>query len=231
MTKVNSEDIKSLLLDYIQAFKQINKLKISNRLGEIHLWIKKKKQGLLKRKKFVMDFLVELLGDLELYLQIENLSEQNKQNFIQSLSTVEKYWYLNLFPSWLQEEDPKLSIWKKKLMNEEFSGEDNKIITQISKDIKLLNGGEIIYRYILDLSMATDILVSFQKKKSLSVQLTTVNNSYLEEKKDKWLMTITYWHIERALLLSYNPQITSEDLARFILNQSDTQNNHEVLKL
>lgn len=230
MIKIDSKLIKDLLLNYIEKFKQENKLQISNRLREIYLWIKKKKQGLLNRKKFVMDFLVELLGDLEIYWQLENLSPQDKQSVIESLSTVEQYWYLDLFPSWLQEEDPKLTIWKKKLMSEDFTGEDSKLIAEINKQIKLLNG-EIIYRYILDLSMATDILVSSYKKEPLSVQLTTVSNLYLEEKQDNWLMTIIYWHIKRSLLLSYNPKMSTEYIAKFILNQSETQNSHEVIEL
>ncbi len=196
---------------------------LANRLGEISRWLKNKKDGLLVSKPFVMDFLLELIVDAQTYLDLKTLTTLERQEFLDQMTPTERYWYDFLFPKWFNEPDLKLPTWKQKMMAGEFTKEDepfiNVIINKIERD-----GGTFLRRYIVDLSMATDLVVSGRLGMPLCVQITRVYDALSMEKKHQWKRTLRYWAIERGLFVSFNPanKIKIVDrLSNEILLQSD----------
>jgi hypothetical protein len=81
-------------------------------------------------------------------------------------------------PKWLSQEDPKFSYWIEKLIQEEYTGNDEDLIFNLTKTINSRTDGSASNRYILDLSMATDLLVSHVPStlEPVFVQLTGISN-------------------------------------------------------
>ncbi|MBD2440061.1 hypothetical protein [Nostoc sp. FACHB-110] len=189
---------------------------LAKRLEEINRWVKDVKPGSLTAKRFVILFLQQMLQDAEVWLKLKSLpSEEEQQSALTALNPTLQYWYSYLFPKWLRENDPKFYIWRQKLMAGEFNQEDAKLINPIANNIKN-RGGTIVQRYIADLSMATDIIVSSRQEKPLCIQLTSVSEEFSQEKFDDWENTLILWTIDRGLFLSYNPRAT--DLVNQIVN-------------
>ncbi len=92
-------------------------------------------------------------------------------------------------------------------MSGEFSGEDTELIASVVNNIQR-RGGTVVKRYIADLSMATDIIVSSRYDKSLCVQLTSLSEEFFQDKSNNWESTLRFWKIDKGLLLSYNPGVT-----------------------
>jgi hypothetical protein len=175
------------------------------KLKQIRLWIKSVKDGTLVSKPFVMLFLLQFIRDAKVMLDIKRLaSEEEQQTFYQEMIPPEKYWYGELFPQWLSNHDPKFYLWRTKLMAGEFSQEDEQLIKSITHFIKQC-GGKTLQRYILDLSMATDIIVSSSQENPLCIQLTSQSQEFSQVKSNDWENTLIFWGIERGLFLSYNP--------------------------
>lgn len=195
---------------------------LAKRLKEIQQWIGKKKDGFLNSRPYVLDFLEELLRDSRFWLIIKPLSLIDRQEIYQarSISVARQYWLEVLFPAWINERDHHFPVWKQKMMSGEFQSADDTTIKQMMAAISSQNGS-VMRRYILDLSMATDLLIARQS--SLCIQLTSVTGRHLTEKQRKWQATLTYWQIRRGLLLSYsmmNPDY--QKLARIALQESDS---------
>lgn len=175
------------------------------RLNQINNWIKDVKPGTLMSKRFVLLFLQQFIRDTEIRLDIKRLtSEVERQDVYELMTPPERYWYGELFPRWLSENDPKFHIWRKKLMSGEFNQEDEKLINLIADVIKL-NGGQALQRYIIDLSMASDIIVSSLQEQPLCIQLTSQSQEFTQAKSDDWENTLISWGIARGLFLSFNP--------------------------
>jgi hypothetical protein len=177
---------------------------LAERLDEMRRWIKTKKPGQLMSKRHVMDFLIELYVDARVWLDLKALEPDARQACIDQMTPAEQYWYTELFPRWFNEPDPKLSIWEQKLMAGEFDQEDKELIDNLCDRIDQRQGSSWA-GYILDLSMATDLIASSTLKIPLSVQLTTVSSQLAVDKKARWELTLRYWKIQRALFVSFNP--------------------------
>ncbi len=180
------------------------------RLSNLLRWIKNKTDKEINQKISVVDFLSEIILDANSWLVLQTLTpEEKKQLYIDiKMSPAEQYWFDVLFPLWFDEPDPKLDIWKKELMAGNFSGDDMQIIRAISLEIKKL-GCSCLWKYPLDLSMATDLLVMGLTNTALLVQITTLAQKYLPKKKNAWEDTLKHWKIKRGLLISYNPMPTN----------------------
>ena len=197
------------------------------RLNQINNWIKDVKPGTLMSKRFVLLFLQQFIRDTEIRLDIKRLtSEAERQNFYESMTPPERYWYGELFPRWLSKNDPKFHIWRKKLMSGEFNQEDEKLINLIANVIKL-NGGQALQRYIVDLSMASDIIVSSIQEQPLCIQLTSQSQDFTQTKSDDWENTLISWGIARGLFLSFNPGESDfiNQIVNLALDKSDNLNN------
>jgi hypothetical protein len=193
---------------------------LSARLDELRRWIKDKKLGLLSTKTYVISFLSELIADADFLLGLKRANPQEKQELRDLLSSVELYWYDYLFPKWFNEPDPKLPRWKQKMMAGEFTQNDHKLIESLGDEIESL-GGESLWKYVVDLSMASDLVVSRNWETALCIQLTTSADRHLEDKKSQWQSTLAYWEIKRALFVSFHPQEDCKNLAKLILGKGD----------
>ncbi len=217
----NPEDVKSDLIQLIQDSKDVSP-ELASRLDEMSRWIVQKKSGLLRSKSHVMQLLQELIEDSTFWLSIQLLSEEDKSTELAELSTLEMYWYLQLFPAWFNEKDPKLHIWKENLMAGNFEGKDAAFINKICSKLKNC-GGETLNPFIADLSMSTDFIASGSQQIPLCVQITTVRDALSKDKQTQWQKTLEYWSIKRGIFISYNPSQIRVDvkIAQHTLMHSD----------
>ncbi|NEQ72032.1 MAG: hypothetical protein F6K23_02440 [Okeania sp. SIO2C9] len=228
---MQAKEIKAQLKSLIQGASLVDS-DLAKRLDEVNKWIKHLKPGTLTAKKFVMLFLRQLIKDSQIFLIIKSIPKEiERESYYQKMTPTEQYWYKELFPKWLQEKDPKFYIWKQKLMSGKFTQEDREIIQAIANQIKL-NQGTVLQRYIVDLSMATDIIVSGSQEKPLCIQLTSLSKKFAKDKVEKWQHTLVFWEIDRGLFLSYNPgkKYFKNELVKTILDNSDNLQKGNYLK-
>lgn len=208
--------------------------KLAQKLIALAKWIKDKKDGLLMSKPYVLDLLTEVISDADLWVALRPLSDEERRQFYasESFSVTERYWLEVLFPRWLHDQDPKFPTWKREVMNGNFKRDDEPMLRGLAREIEG-RGGSYLWRHLLDLSMATDLLASGQKANPLCVQLTTVAEPYLASKQRDWEATLAYWSIKRGLLISYNPteNLLMSRLITAILSYSDapTVNGYNVI--
>jgi hypothetical protein len=202
---LQAEEIKDKLKSLRKQASSIDPY-LAKRLDEINRWVKDVKPGSLTAKRFVMLFLLQIIRDAEAWLKVKSLpSEDEQQSALDALTPTLKYWYGYLFPKWLSENDPKFYVWRQKLMAGEFGQEDANLVDSISNSVKL-RGGTFVKRYVADLSMATDIIISNRQEKALCIQLTSLSEELLQEKFHDWKNNLQFWQIERGLFLSYDPR-------------------------
>lgn len=217
----SSQYVRLDLIRLIQEAQAVSP-SLASRLDEMRRWIAQKKSGLLMRKKYVMQLLEELIADAFFWLNIQLLPKEDRNTVLAELSPVEQYWYEYLFPAWFNEKDPKLNIWKKNLMAENFSRDDATFINTICLEIEV-GGGHTLNPYIADLSMATDFLTSGTKAFILCVQLTSLRDNFSSDKQKEWQSTLKYWKIQRGLFVSFNPGKAQVDveIARCVIRNSN----------
>ena len=223
---MHPQQIKEKLKSLIEEASTIDP-SLAIRLNQINNWIKDVKPGTLMSKRFVLLFLQQFIRDTEIRLDIKRLtSEAERQDVYELMTPPERYWYGELFPRWLSKNDPKFHIWRKKLMSGEFNQEDEKLINLIANVIKL-NGGQALQRYIIDLSMASDIIVSSIQEQPLCIQLTSQSQEFTQAKSDDWEDTLISWGIARGLFLSFNPGESDfiNQIVNLALDKSDNLNN------
>jgi hypothetical protein len=197
---------------------------IAKKIDEINRWIKDIKGGALVNKKIVLLFLLQVVKDFKVILALKSLTNEADRQFnLDKMTPTEKYWYSDLFPKWLQQNDPKFYIWKQKLMSGQFSQEDQEIIILLSQRIRN-KGGSTFQRYIVDLSMATDLIVSYNRDNPLCVQLTSLSDQYNKNKYQDWQNTLKYWGIDRGLFLNYNP--SDENFVTQLVNLATYNSDH-----
>lgn len=229
---MQGKEIKGLLKSLTREASLIEP-SLAKRLEEIDRWIKNLKPGSLTAKKFVMLFLKQMLNDSKIFFAIQSLSSpEERELYYQQMKPTERYWFWDLFPKWLRENDPKFYIWRQKLMSGEFSQDDKELLEQIVHNINL-SKGTVVQRYVADLSMATDLIVSGSLERSLCIQLTSVSDKLSQEKSNNWEDTIRIWRIDRGLFLSYNPGKADfvEEVAEIVLEHSNNLNAGSYKKL
>lgn len=219
---LQGKEIRERLKGLIQAAADIEP-GLAKRLEEIDRWIKDLKPGELTAKRFVRVFLLQILVDGVTWLDIKAKTSEEQQTALQQMLPTRRYWYGELFPRWIEENDPKFYIWRQKLMAGEFNQADEKVIHSVAQAVSQ-QGGEFWHCYIADLSMATDLIVSHLQQQPLCTQLTSLSSEYSEQKYKKWKITLQSWRIDRGLFLSYNPGISgyTQRSANLALYNSDT---------
>jgi acyl-CoA-binding protein len=223
-SRLNPQQAREKLAKLAQETQTVEP-KLAQKLVVLTKWIKDKKDGLLTSKPYVLDLLGEMILDAGLWLALKPLSQEDRQKLYLNLnfSVTQQYWIEILFPRWFNDEDPKFPTWRREVMNGNFKRDDEQMLRDISSEMGKRRGS-FLWKHLLDLSMATDLLASGQKETVLCVQLTTLSEAYLDGKKQRWEETLTYWSIERGLLLSYNPaeKALVSQLVTAILKYSDT---------
>lgn len=228
---MQGKEIKDKLKSLIGEASSIDPC-LARRLDEINRWVKDVKPGSLTAKKLVAAFLLEVIRDSTVWLKLKALpSEEEQQSELEQMTPTERYWYSYLFPKWLNESDPKFSIWKQKLMAGEFNQADGNLIQSIASDI-VRREGTFWHCYVADLSMATDLIVSSRQRKPLCIQVTSVSEEFLQQKYADWENTLQSWGINRGLFLSYNPGLSNfvTQLVNVALYNSDNLRAGSYLK-
>jgi hypothetical protein len=228
---LQGKEIKDKLKSLIGEASSIDPC-LARRLDEINRWVKDVKPGSLTAKKLVIVFLLEVIRDSTVWLKLKALpSEEEQQSELEQMTPTERYWYSYLFPKWLNETDPKFSIWKQKLMAGEFNQADGNLIQSIASDI-VRREGTFWHCYVADLSMATDLIVSSRQRKPLCIQVTSVSEEFLQQKYADWENTLQSWGINRGLFLSYNPGLSNfvTQLVNVALYNSDNLRVGSYLK-
>ncbi|WP_171843592.1 hypothetical protein [Nostoc sp. NIES-3756] len=219
---MQATEIKDKLHSLIEQASSIDP-NLARKLSEINRWVKNIKPGSLTAKPYVSAFLLEVITDSTIWLIIQSLpSLEEKQAKFEQMTPNERYWYGYLFPKWINASDSKFYIWKQKLMAGEFNQVDDDIIKAIAQDITNRDGS-FWQRYIADLSMATDLIVSNHNQQPLCIQVTSVSKELHQQKCQAWENTLRSWNIKRGLFLSYNPQDTNfvNQLVNIALYNSD----------
>ena len=220
--RIPASSIKSELEQLIQQATHEEPL-LAERLRWFARWIRDKKTGLLQSKRYVMDFLIELIVDSQVWLAFKAIPPEQKELFWQEAGMLppERFWYETLFPRWFSESDPKMTIWTKRMMAGDFGQADAEVLERFLTAIER-QGGNTFTCYILDLAMATDLLISGFSNDPLAVQITTQSANWSEDKQTFWHNTLLYWKIERGIFLSYNPQNSIDEMAKLLLQYSDS---------
>jgi len=228
---LQAKEIKDQLKSLIEQSSSVDP-NLARKLDEINRWVKDIKLGSLTAKPFVLAFLLEVITDSTIWLIIKSLPSQAEQKakFAQ-MTPNERYWYSYLFPRWINATDSKFYIWKQKLMSGEFNQVDDDIIKSIAQDI-VSREGSFWQRYIADLSMATDLIVSSRNNQPLCIQVTSVSGELNNQKYQDWKNTLNLWNIERGLFVSYNPKDTNfiNQLVNVALYNSDYLADGKYLK-
>ena len=204
---------------------------LANKIDKISGWIEDCKTGLLTAKKLVGDFLRQFIADVWTYLDINYSSdEQLKAELLSDMTDADKYWYEQVFPAWLAKEDDKLSIWENKIMHGS-SGADNDYLEQLAQAFEDRQDVAYLMRYIADFSMATDMIVSYHRQRACSLQLTTMQLKYCDEKIQKWQDNLQYWQIDRGIFVSFDPTEQAERIVNQVLWKTKSLQEGEYLKL
>jgi len=220
---LQAKEIKDKLNLLIEQSSGIDQ-NLTKRLRDIQRWIRNLKLGTLASKPIVIAFLLEVITDSKVWLAIQSLpSEEAKRLELEQMSANERYWYGYLFPKWINATDTKFYIWKKKMMAGEFNQADSDIIKYIAQEI-VNREGDIWQRYIADLSMATDLIVSHHQRKPLCIQVTSLREQFHNQKYQKWQNALQLWEIERGLFLSYDP--SESDFIRQLVNVALYNSDH-----
>lgn len=197
---------------------------LAKRLDEIYRWIKNVKPGSLVAKKFVVAFLLQVIQDARIWLLLQSLpSQEEKECALGQMNPTEKYWYGDLFPRWLQENDPKFYIWKQKMMSGEFNQDDADVIRAIAQKITH-RGGTFWHCFVADLSMGTDLIVSHRCSQPLCLQITSVSDKFVQQKYENWKRNLQLWQIERGLFSSYDP--SQSDFVNQLVNLALFNSDH-----
>jgi hypothetical protein len=217
---LQAKDIKERLKSLIQEASTIEP-NLARRLEQINRWIKNIKVGSLTAKRILYLFLLQIIDDSEALLSVKCLPLDEQQAAYSALNPTLRYWYQDLFPQWLSQNDPKFYIWRQKLMAG-FVQHDQPLLESIADTINK-RGGTVVIRYVADLSMATDIIVSSSHEKPLCIQLTSLSHEYSQQKFNHWQNTLCFWEIERGLFLSFNPGATDfiNQIANVVLYNSN----------
>lgn len=225
--RLSPQIVKTEIEELIKKATIAEEPNLASRLKDLMSWIAKEKDGFLMSRRYVLDLLTELILDCQFWLNLKSLTPEQKQILYaqEQITPVERYWYDFLFPQWFNERDPKLPTWKQKIMNNQFTRNDEKIVNSLAQEIEAC-GGTCLWNYLLDLSMATDLVVAGNKNISLCVQLTQTHVNQWVDKRKKWEDTLDYWGIQRGLIISYNPSnLNTAFLASAIVEKADTLPN------
>ncbi|MHC0066018.1 hypothetical protein ACWATR_24445 [Nostoc sp. UIC 10890] len=227
---MQGKEIKDKLKSLIEQASSID-YNLARKLDEINRWVKNIKPGSLTAKPFVIAFLLEVITDSTIWLIIKSLPLEEQKAKFEQMTPIERYWYGYLFPRWINASDSKFYIWKQKLMAGEFNQVDDDIIKSIAQDV-VSREGSFWQRYIADLSMATDLIVSSRNNQPLCIQVTSVSEELNYPKYQAWQNTLRSWEIERGLFLSYNPKDANfvNQLVNVALYNSDYLSGGKYLK-
>lgn len=88
--KLQAEDLKPRLDSLIVSAETINPA-LAAKLRQIKTWVKNTKPGSLMKKKELLSFLIELIKDVEFWLDLSQLESDEYELFINELNPTDRY--------------------------------------------------------------------------------------------------------------------------------------------
>lgn len=219
---MNAQGIKDELKRLIDRTTSIEP-GLASRLEEIRLLIKDQKASLLFDRNYLLLFLLEVIADAKLSLDLKALSSEQRQKVLAGMTPSQRYWHDVLFPKWFNEPEPRLKSWHKKIIYG-YLRRDEEPLLNILLDRITRSGGTAMRRSLMDVAMVTDLIVSGHTGIPLCVRLSTLQGELLIDKMDSWVMISHYWGIERSRFVRFHPEREFniiEELADDIFRQSD----------
>jgi hypothetical protein len=224
-SKIPAQELARALFELITQAKEQEPL-LAKWLIALTTWIRDWDSGRLRwrlrSKKYLLAVLTEISIFAERWLLLKQLDPELKEQFLEKLNPAERYYIQVLFPLWLKERNPKLTIWKKKLMSGKLEPSTARFNQKLYHHIQQ-QGGYSIHPLLTDWWMNTTLVAGFRKDQCLCVQLTTACGNDLQDKLIEWEKVLWHCGINRGLLISYDPNLDSVlDLADLILSASKT---------
>lgn len=224
-SKIPAQELARALFELITQAREQEPL-LAKWLIALTTWIRDWDSGRLRwrlrSKKYLLAVLTEISIFAERWLLLKQLDPELKEQFLEKLNPAERYYIQVLFPLWLKERNPKLTIWKKKLMSGKLEPSTARFNQKLHCHIQQ-QGGYSIHPLLTDWWMNTTLVAGFRKDQCLCVQLTTVCGNDLQDKLIEWEKVLWHCGINRGLLISYDPNLDSVlDLADLILSASKT---------
>lgn len=195
---------------------------LADKLDNLCRWIKGKSPGALRQKKYVAAVLVQLITDVKAWLQLHQLTDRDREIALRGMAPSQKYWFEFLLPQWFEKEDRFLPNWKQKLMQGEYRDDDEPFRNILVWRIRTLEG-DSLWRFLMDLSMATDLIVSYNDD-VLCVQYTRSSEKNTVGKRNQWEDVLRYWDIKRGIFVRVDPKTRNQgiyQLAYLSLQESD----------
>jgi hypothetical protein len=220
-SKIPAQELAKALFELITRAREEEPL-LAKRLGVLSTWIQDSHPEELHSRKYVLAVFTELSIFAERWLLLKQLNPVMRKQFLDKLNPAERYYIEVLFPAWFRERNPKLAIWKNKLLDGKLGLSDaqfnKKLYTQIQRQ-----GGYSTYPLLINWWMNTDLIACISVDRCLCVQLTTAYGDDLQKKLIEWEKILWHCGIKRGLLISCDPSSVREvDLADTILLASKT---------
>lgn len=220
-SRIPAQEIANALSELITQAKEAEP-DLAKWLEALALWVYSWEPDPRYSKKYVLAVFTEISIFAERWLLLKKLTPRKQNQFLENLNPAECYFMEFVFPAWLWERNPKLSIWKEKLMYGQIEPSALPFNQRLHRQIQN-QGGYCIAPLLVDWWMNTSLIAGFDKDRCLCVQLTTATGDDLEDKLIEWEKILWHCGIKRGLLVSYDPSTKDEiDLAGTILSASRT---------
>jgi hypothetical protein len=201
--------------------------KLADKLKAIASPLEKMPSGKMMERKYLLLGLKEILADTEVWLCYCLATPEAQQQIKDLFLQIEKYWYLEIFPSWFKKHDKDFPRWRESLIKGSLPADDTYVISDIgrtiarhqrqNKDYKYQRA-KIISKLIADKAMDTDLIASATQENPLCLQLTQTAPIHIKDYKlPEWEKTYNYYEIKRGLFASYNPK--NPDYINCLMNQ------------
>ncbi|BAY61199.1 hypothetical protein NIES22_12600 [Calothrix brevissima NIES-22] len=214
MTQTHSEadKLKQKLQELIAIASQVE-IKLAERLKAIASPLEKMPSGTMMSRKHLLLGLKEILVDAEFWLCYRLANPEEKQQIKDAILQIDRYWHLEIFPTWFNKHDKDFQRWKECLIKNEPPPDDAKTISEIGRNIrhqqrqnKNYQNARLISKLIADKAIDTDLIATADQDNPLCVQLTQSGKQHTDNKIREWKETYIYYEIKRGLFAGYNPQ-------------------------
>jgi hypothetical protein len=220
-SKIPAQELTKALFELIIRAREEEPL-LARRIEVLSSWIQDSHPEELYSRKYVLAVFTEISIFAERWLLLKQLNSVMKKQFLEKLNPAERYYTEVLFPAWFRERNPKLTIWKKNLLEGKLdllgAQFNKKLYTQIQR-----KGGHSTYPLLINWWMNTDLIAGIAFDRCLCVQLTAAHGDDLQNQLIEWEKILWHCGIKRGLLVSCDPNSACEfDLGDTILLASKT---------
>ncbi len=220
-SQIPAQELARALFELINRAREEEPL-LAKRLAVLSTWIQDSHPEDLYSRKYLLAVFTELSIFAERWLLLKQSNPAMKKQFLEKLNPAERYYTEVLFPAWFRERNPKLTVWKKKLLRGKLDPSDAQFNKKLSAQI-YKQGGYSVCPLLVNWWMNTDLIVGLSAERCLCVQLTAASGDELQKRLIAWEKILWHCGIKRGLLVSCAPRSADEvALADTILLASKT---------